>query len=1257
MAVKNYHEVQQELFGKLKQYLEEQGIDTARHFKCINPEHEDKSPSCSLLPNGLVFHCFGCLPGEQLIKTPKGLVPIQDLKIKDPVYLVDGTVGTVLNWIPRINNQHAMISFQLGTIHNDDLRFTVNHEMLVVKNLPDNVPYLKRRNNDSFRFFSKLKGRKLTSKYKDKLQLQNIRADQVTPDRDYFVLPVVNQYVQDIDIKTESFLKSYTSGPKTTRVTSIPVTESSMWLYGLYCAEGNTYRGGINLTLNISEQSLAIKAKEILEKFSPSKVILDYQVTKNTIAIRTSSTDLENIFAGLFGVLAENKTCPDSFLHYPLSLQKAFLQGIQDGDGCKRTGKITTISRSLAAVVQQIFINLKQPFSFSRRESYVDKLGLKHAESFHISPLKRESRNIFFDKINGKDFCFFRVKSTSFSKPLETVFDITVQGPTSFATNTFLCQHYAVHNCGTSGNIFHATHYLENKPMIGLEFLEDNLKYLANKYGLEVESDQLTEEQLYELDTYKAYRTAAELIRYNKANGKFQEALDNRGWKRDLCQEYGVGCVTDYKEFRERMKKFGFQAKFLDDVDLSREEIFGNDRLIFTIRDHYGRPVGFASRNLSYNGEKENGAKYCNQKHTGIKCNIYQKSTRLFGLDLVLKNKKKKSNPPVYVFEGYSDVVTAAHYGIPNTVALGGTAFTPEQVHLLKEHGFYDVILCLDGDQAGQERTAALLDTSLSGHKDLKVSIIIIPEGLDPDDFLRKYGAEQFKKLRKWSAFEWRLAQFASDANDEVVCASMIPLIVNEPSYIAQEKMCETLAKHTSMSIKTIQSELQRLQNMREAEKSREKQNIVDRMVRTIQREPERTEFAIQEAQDTLYEIARKYDEDAFSEDTCLARLKVQKQYEEAKDGSFTGYILGEGFKLMEQALCGDWRKDVWLVWGGKPNSGKTSFLCRLAYAIAKHEVENDALVIYHTIDDTAQQVIPKFVCIADGSRQLTINEVLDPNYYTRNGGNSDLTERREAGYNTIEKMIKGGRLIVKDANDGNSIAFADRLIRYYKNKYPKRNLVYILDNFHKLHDFEQMGGDERVRFKKISNVMKGLATRHHIAVLSTVEYRKTDHGKKATNEDISETGQIEYDASLIAHIFNEVHDLGEEKATSIHLMETKTGIKILPRLEVLISKNKISNFKNRLFFNFWPENSDCSEVEMKVAIKESKQLGEQKGQAVEAERQRFNEIFEELVVQNGGKAGKAYYRFMEEFNHAPPFAWTTEECEAHNIELPKGKA
>lgn len=781
--------------------------------------------------------------------------------------------------------------------------------------------------------------------------------------------------------------------------------------------------------------------------------------------------------------------------------------------------------------------------------------------------------------------------------------------------------------CGATGTIFNACAILEGKPSTGPEFIHDTLAYLAEKYEVPLKKEEPTEEELYRIDTYKAYRIAGELVVNGTPTKEFLDAIKARGWSTELCKQLGIGFVKDFKEFKDNLRLAGFAQKFLAEIDLNRDTIFGPDKIIFTIRDEHGSPVGFASRDLKFGQEDGGDSKYVNQRSTGIKCNIYQKSKRLFGLDRFLKDRGKKQKP-LYIFEGYSDVATAAEHGHWNCAAIGGTALTVEHIYLLKEKNVYDLILCLDGDEPGQEATARLLDTVLAGHKDLNVKIIIIPEGMDPDEYIRKEGINKFRRLKKHSAFEWRLGKFTDDADPEDVCQKMIPLIINERSYIKQEKMAKELSEATGFVLKTVQKELDRLQNLRANEKARDIKEVGDKLVNELQRNPQNIQHLIQEADISLYDLSRKYEDDALSVESMVSRIRAQKEYEESLDGSFSGFILGPSMKNLEEALSGNWKKDVWFIIGGKPNSGKTSLMCKLAWEIARHEKENDPLVIYHTIDDTFQQVLPKYVALAADTANLELNMITNPNYAVKNTGDAenDIEEKRNDGYNQLLDLCNRARLIIKDTDDGVSLAFADHMIRRYRELYPERNIVYILDNFHKLEDYKNAKGDERVRFKTLSSKVKGLATKHHICVITTVEYKKTEKGKRAENSDIIETGQIEYDTNLIAHVYNEAHELSAA-AVTVHRGPKDEK---LPIIELEISKNKVSTFKNTLYYKFWPASSRFDQVKA-ATVQHYKQTEKQKmGQSDEGHLEIFKQAAVMAKEQNAKSSGKAWYILFE---------------------------
>jgi len=170
-------------------------------------------------------------------------------------------------------------------------------------------------------------------------------------------------------------------------------------------------------------------------------------------------------------------------------------------------------------------------------------------------------------------------------------------------------------------------------------------------------------------------------------------------------------------------------------------------RLLFSIRDGQGRPVGIGGRVLPELGTNS-PAKYVNSPETPL----FTKSKLLYGLDLARETLRKTRT--ALVMEGYTDVIVAHQYGFTNAVAVLGTALGESHIRLLKAHADR-IVLVLDGDEAGTRRANEVLELFIAQQADLQ--ILTLPEDLDPCDYLHKYGGEAFRTL---------LAEKAVDALD-----------------------------------------------------------------------------------------------------------------------------------------------------------------------------------------------------------------------------------------------------------------------------------------------------------------------------------------------------------------------------------------------------------------------------------------------------------------------------------------------------------
>lgn len=164
-------------------------------------------------------------------------------------------------------------------------------------------------------------------------------------------------------------------------------------------------------------------------------------------------------------------------------------------------------------------------------------------------------------------------------------------------------------------------------------------------------------------------------------------------------------------------------------------------RLLFSIHDAQGRPVGIGGRVLPELGSTS-PAKYVNSPETPL----FTKSKLLYGLDMAANTIRGKGGKgkPAMIMEGYTDVIVAHQYGFTNAVAVLGTAVGTEHIKILR-HYTDRIILVLDGDEAGQKRMNEVLELFVAEQVDMQ--ILILPEGLDPCDFLHERGPEAFQYM------------------------------------------------------------------------------------------------------------------------------------------------------------------------------------------------------------------------------------------------------------------------------------------------------------------------------------------------------------------------------------------------------------------------------------------------------------------------------------------------------------------------------
>ncbi len=209
-----------------------------------------------------------------------------------------------------------------------------------------------------------------------------------------------------------------------------------------------------------------------------------------------------------------------------------------------------------------------------------------------------------------------------------------------------------------------------------------------------------------------------------------------------VATKFGLGYSLGFNEVIEHLSKLGYSLDEMLSAGVVKQNGSGRyydavaGRLVFPVVDIYGKVIAFCGRSLDQN---VSFAKYLNTAETPI----FSKGKTLFGINLVKKKKQIEPVDYMIVVEGHMDVVSLHKAGFDTAVASMGTALTEDQAKLIKRMSDR-VFICYDGDSAGKKATLRGLDILKKNGLDVKV--VSMPEGMDPDDVINKYGDAGYKK-------------------------------------------------------------------------------------------------------------------------------------------------------------------------------------------------------------------------------------------------------------------------------------------------------------------------------------------------------------------------------------------------------------------------------------------------------------------------------------------------------------------------------
>lgn len=366
-------------------------------------------------------------------------------------------------------------------------------------------------------------------------------------------------------------------------------------------------------------------------------------------------------------------------------------------------------------------------------------------------------------------------------------------------------QIYKCFSCGASGNVFNFVMDYEK-----IDF-KSALYLLAKRSGINV-SNNLVKTNNKNDKFYEIYNIAEKYYQNNLNTSLGLEAksyLHNRGIDDELIKHFKIGLsLKEQDGLVNLLVKKNYSIKDISLIGLSNmdKDLYIN-RIMFPLFNTNGDTIGFSGR--IYNTKSD--SKYINTRETLI----FKKGENLYNYHLAKDEARKEKS--LIVVEGFMDVIRLYSIGVKNVVALMGTSLTKEQTTLIKRTST-NIILMLDGDNSGKK---AIVNVGhILEEENLRVNVVALPEELDPDEYILKYGKERFINLLnnpiEYSEFKINYLKEGKDLTKIDEQSSYVNEVLQELSNIdddiKKELILKKLEKEFNLDIEFLRNKLQNMQ-------------------------------------------------------------------------------------------------------------------------------------------------------------------------------------------------------------------------------------------------------------------------------------------------------------------------------------------------------------------------------------------------------------------------------------------------------------
>ncbi|MGN0804220.1 MAG: DNA primase [Candidatus Coproplasma sp.] len=382
----------------------------------------------------------------------------------------------------------------------------------------------------------------------------------------------------------------------------------------------------------------------------------------------------------------------------------------------------------------------------------------------------------------------------------------------SFAINE-AGQFYHCFGCGVSGDVIKFVQEMESLDFMGA------IKLLAQRVQLPLPENTDDDKRSIELkrkkdSILKILNDTAHFYFNNLSSGNAEAHVAyilKREIPASMVRTFGMGASLDFNGLPKFLLSKGYSKQDIIDSGVVNENEgrltdAQGGRLIFPIINSYGEVIAFGGRVLN----KSNTAKYVNTRDTLV----FTKRKNLFNINLVKKLKRSQTVKDIIMVEGYLDVVSLYSAGFKNVVASMGTSLTQDQARLIKRFA-ENVYISYDGDGAGQK--ANLRGMDILKDEGLNVKVVPLPEGMDPDDVIKKLGAEGYQKCldSAMPLIDYKLSVlskgFDITKTDEKrnYIASALEVVKTADSETEREELLKQLRDKTGVSFEALKRDLQ----------------------------------------------------------------------------------------------------------------------------------------------------------------------------------------------------------------------------------------------------------------------------------------------------------------------------------------------------------------------------------------------------------------------------------------------------------------